>query len=42
MLKDILYKVSLRSVKGDTNTAIKDLQIDSRKVSKGTCFIAIR
>lgn len=42
MLKDILYKVSLRSVKGNTNTTIKDLQIDSRKVSKGTCFIAIR
>jgi UDP-N-acetylmuramoyl-L-alanyl-D-glutamate--2,6-diaminopimelate ligase len=42
MLKDILYKVSLRSVKGNTNTTIKDLQIDSRKVSKGSCFIAIR
>ncbi|MDB5275277.1 MAG: UDP-N-acetylmuramoyl-L-alanyl-D-glutamate--2,6-diaminopimelate ligase [Ferruginibacter sp.] len=42
MLKDILYKVSLRTVKGDTNTAIKDLQIDSRKVSQGSCFIAIR
>ena len=42
MLKVILYKVSLRSVKGNTNTTIKDLQIDSRKVSKGTCFIAIR
>ncbi|MDN3657746.1 UDP-N-acetylmuramoyl-L-alanyl-D-glutamate--2,6-diaminopimelate ligase [Ferruginibacter paludis] len=42
MLKDILYKVSLRTVKGNTNTAIKDLQIDSRKVSQGSCFIAIR
>ena len=42
MLKDILYKVSLHSVKGDTNIEIKDLQIDSRKVSHGTCFIAIR
>jgi UDP-N-acetylmuramoyl-L-alanyl-D-glutamate--2,6-diaminopimelate ligase len=42
MLKDILYKVSLRTVRGDTNTVIKDLQIDSRKVSKGSCFIAIR
>lgn len=27
---------------GDTNTEVKDLQIDSRKVSIGTCFIAIR
>jgi UDP-N-acetylmuramoyl-L-alanyl-D-glutamate--2,6-diaminopimelate ligase len=42
MLKDILYKVSLRTVKGTTDTAIKDLQIDSRKVSRGSCFIAIR
>jgi len=42
MLKDILYKVSLRTVKGDTGTVIKDLVIDSRKVSPGSCFIAIR
>jgi UDP-N-acetylmuramoyl-L-alanyl-D-glutamate--2,6-diaminopimelate ligase len=42
MLKDILYKVSLRSVKGSTAMEIKDLQIDSRKVSNGTCFIAIK
>ena len=42
MLKDILYKVSLRTVKGNTNIAVKDLQIDSRKVSHGSCFIAVR
>ena len=42
MLKDILYKVSLRTVKGNTNIAVKDLQIDSRKVSNGSCFIAVR
>lgn len=42
MLKDILYKVSIRSVKGNTNIDVKDLQIDSRKVSKGSCFIAIK
>ncbi|MBI3882917.1 MAG: UDP-N-acetylmuramoyl-L-alanyl-D-glutamate--2,6-diaminopimelate ligase [Sphingobacteriales bacterium] len=30
MLKDILYKVSIRSVKGNTDIEIKDLQIDSR------------
>ncbi len=42
MLKDILYKVSIRSTKGNTNMEIKDLQIDSRKVSKGSCFIAIK
>ncbi len=42
ILKDILYKVSIRSVKGDTGIDVKDLQIDSRKVSAGTCFIALK
>ena len=42
MLKDILYKVSIRSVQGNTGIAVKDLQIDSRKVSGGSCFIAIK
>ncbi len=42
ILKDILYKVSIRSVKGDTNKKVNDLQIDSRAVSTGTCFIAVK
>lgn len=42
MLKDILYKVSLRSVKGNTDIDVTDLQIDSRKVSDGSCFIAVK
>ena len=41
MLKDILYKVSIKSVSGNTSIDINDLQIDSRKVSAGTCFIAL-
>ena len=41
MLNDILYKVSIRTVLGNPNIAVKDLQIDSRKVSKDACFIAI-
>ncbi len=41
-LQDILYKVSIRSVKGNTNTSISDLQIDSRKVKNGSCFIAVK
>ncbi len=41
-LKDILYKVSIRSVHGDTGVAVNDLQLDSRKVQKGSVFIAIR
>jgi UDP-N-acetylmuramoyl-L-alanyl-D-glutamate--2,6-diaminopimelate ligase len=42
ILKDILYKVSIRSVKGNTNIDVKDLQIDSRNVTAGSCFIALR
>jgi len=42
ILKDILYKVSIRSVKGDTSKEVSDLQIDSRKVSAGSCFIAVK
>jgi len=42
MLQDILYKVSIRSVTGNTAIEIKDLCIDSRRVSLGSCFIAIK
>ncbi|MBS1510213.1 MAG: UDP-N-acetylmuramoyl-L-alanyl-D-glutamate--2,6-diaminopimelate ligase [Bacteroidetes bacterium] len=42
ILQDILYTVSIRSVKGSTNIAITSLQIDSRKVSAGCCFIALK
>jgi UDP-N-acetylmuramoyl-L-alanyl-D-glutamate--2,6-diaminopimelate ligase len=42
MLKDLLYKINILSVKGNTNIEIKDIQIDSRKVSKGSCFVAIK
>ncbi|MEO5892022.1 MAG: UDP-N-acetylmuramoyl-L-alanyl-D-glutamate--2,6-diaminopimelate ligase [Ferruginibacter sp.] len=42
ILKDILYKVSIRAVKGSTDIEVTDLQIDSRKVSAGSCFIAVK
>src|SRR5689334_13003096 len=42
MLKDILYKVSIKAVHGNMEIAVNDLQTDSRKVSGGCCFIAIR
>jgi UDP-N-acetylmuramoyl-L-alanyl-D-glutamate--2,6-diaminopimelate ligase len=42
ILQDILYKVSIRSVRGNTQTVVKDVQIDSRRISKGTAFIAIK
>ncbi len=40
-LQDILYKVAIRSVKGDVSIEISDLQIDSRKIAPGSAFIAI-
>jgi UDP-N-acetylmuramoyl-L-alanyl-D-glutamate--2,6-diaminopimelate ligase len=42
LLKDILYKVSIRSVKGKPVTEITSVQIDSRKVTPGSCFIAVK
>lgn len=41
-LQDILYKVRLQAVKGDTDVPVQDVQIDSRKVSAGAVFVAIR
>ncbi len=42
VLKDILYGVSLKQVLGSTDVEINQLQLDSRKVSTGDCFIAIK
>ncbi len=42
ILKDILYGVSLQQVTGPTNVDVNSLQIDSREVSSGDCFIAVR
>lgn len=42
MLKEILYKVNIRAVSGNTAIEIKNLQTDSRLVTPGTCFIAIK
>jgi UDP-N-acetylmuramoyl-L-alanyl-D-glutamate--2,6-diaminopimelate ligase len=39
-LKDILYKVSIRSVAGPTDIEVSDIQADSRKVGPGSVFIA--
>ena len=41
-LKDILYKVAIRAVKGNTNLAISAIAIDSRSITPGSCFIAVR
>ena len=42
LLQDILYGVNIRSRTGKPVESITDLQIDSRKVSEGSCFIAIK
>jgi UDP-N-acetylmuramoyl-L-alanyl-D-glutamate--2,6-diaminopimelate ligase len=41
-LRDILYKVSTTALAGNTNINIADVQIDSRKVQKGTLFVAVK
>ncbi len=41
-LKDILYRVSLKSVSGDMETDIIALAFDSRKVEAGTAFVAVK
>src|SRR5688572_19389105 len=42
LLQDILFRVHIRSVHGQTAVEVKDLAIDSRKVTNGSAFIAIR
>ncbi|MAM30040.1 MAG: UDP-N-acetylmuramoyl-L-alanyl-D-glutamate--2,6-diaminopimelate ligase [Flavobacteriaceae bacterium] len=42
VLRDILYKVTLEKVVGNTAVAIRDLHFDSRKVGLDDVFIAIR
>ena len=41
ILKDILYKVPLKQVIGNTGIEITGIQIDSRSVIKGNVFVAI-
>jgi UDP-N-acetylmuramoyl-L-alanyl-D-glutamate--2,6-diaminopimelate ligase len=41
-LQEILYKVRIRSVHGQLNVEVKNLQLDSRKVVRGSVFIAVK
>jgi len=41
-LKDILYKVAIDAVVGDTQVKINSIQFDSRKASQDDVFVAIR
>ncbi|HRN56364.1 MAG TPA: UDP-N-acetylmuramoyl-L-alanyl-D-glutamate--2,6-diaminopimelate ligase, partial [Agriterribacter sp.] len=42
VLQDILYRVNIRSVQGNMGAEIKDVQLNSGKVSGKSCFIAIK
>src|SRR4051812_16409124 len=42
LLKDILYKVTLLSVSGDTNIEISHVTFDSRTVKPGCLFVATK
>ncbi|TPN85842.1 UDP-N-acetylmuramoyl-L-alanyl-D-glutamate--2,6-diaminopimelate ligase [Aquimarina algicola] len=41
-LKDILYKVAINAVAGNTVIDVNKIEFDSRKVSKGDVFVAIK
>ncbi len=42
VLKDILYKVSIEAVKGSTEIEVNLIDFDSRKITAGDVFVAIR
>jgi UDP-N-acetylmuramoyl-L-alanyl-D-glutamate--2,6-diaminopimelate ligase len=41
-LKDLLYRVALESVKGPTDIPVAKIEFDSRKVTQGDVFVALR
>ena len=42
VLKEILYKVAIESVQGNTDLSVNKIEFDSRKVSDNDVFVAIR
>ena len=42
LLKEIVYKVAIESVKGSTEIAINKIEFDSRKIEQDDVFVAIR
>ena len=42
VLKDILYKVPINAVVGDTSVAINAIHFDSRKIGEGDVFVAVK
>jgi len=41
-LKDILYKVAIDTVVGDTSVGVEKIEFDSRQIEKGDLFVAIK
>lgn len=41
-LRDILYRVQLKTVQGTTDIEVESIHADSRNVSAGSCFVAVR
>jgi len=41
-LEDILYKVRIIAIRGNRDVAVKAIVIDSRKIEKGSMFIAVK
>ena len=42
MLNELLYRVNITAVSGNLEMSISNLQTDSRKVTPGSCFIALK
>ena len=42
LVSDLLYKTNLRFLQGSTQIEVVDVQIDSRKVGKGSLFVALK
>ncbi len=42
LLRDVLYKVAIRTVAGSTDIEVKNIQINSKKVEPGDVFAAIK
>lgn len=41
-LKDLLYKVNILRLFGNTDVIVSDIHFDSRKISRGSLFVAIK
>lgn len=42
VLHEVLYKVAIRSISGNTDMDIRDVQTDSRQVKQGCLFVAVK